>query len=204
MNTIEPDFNDLDDIDVFENISFDSKKLLEGIESDPYITVGEARRMSRLTIEKSQFPAFRKALSAAEQYCAVSDENYDEDYKDTDESESDEIADTDNSERELSAEDIAIFHTKPSKSGKASKKSKQEKNEETPVSELDLFGIIDDIESNHLSDEAPVPDTPAFTTPAPIQYDPYNSTINGYDIDEITADIPTFDIKNSYKLEKHN
>ncbi len=182
MNNSDSNFDQFDEL--IATIRFEPDKLREGIENDPYITVGEARRMSRLTIEKNQFPAFQKALSMIEE-------------QQEDES-PEEIADDD------VFPDVPQNVTMPSAvSRKPAKKAEQtdDDEEESPINELELFDMIDNIESSRAQHSAPSPDFSQALPQEAELYDPYNTKLNNYDIDELLSDIPTFELDSGYRLE---
>lgn len=184
-----------------EKISFDPKRLLEGLTREQYVTVGEARRMSRSAVDKTQFPAFRKVMNAADRFISEPEDNEIEDEP----------------QNEFRSPNMPIPETEPElfrppkPVKKVADKSEKEQNgkqdedeeEEKPLETEDLFDMIDGMENRR----HPRKFNPKFRNRAPIsafRYDPYNTEFNDYDIEELTADIPTIEINNGYQLEDNS
>lgn len=196
-----------------DTLKKNSEKLINAITDDKFITVGEARRMSRLSIDISQFPAIQKVFDViadsdilSSEPIAIDPDEYDstdpEDEEQTSASEDSEDS-MENCESVKTPEKAKrIRRKKKSLTEKLSENTTEDTtNENTVVCADELFGMIDDITQNDMRKKA----APAVHTPAPeqnVEFDPYNRKMNDYDMDELTEDIPTFDIDSGYKL--HN
>lgn len=187
-----------------------SEKLINAIADEKFITVGEARRMSRLSVDISQFPAIQKVFDVIAESNILASETIENEYEDEDESDMD-FSDNANVQEVQTAD---ISHPSPTQKQKRIRRKKKklienlsENSPDTEIDEIsevcadDLFGMINNIEKNNVrKDNEPLPQTPLVEQH--FEFDPYNRKMNDYDMDELTEDIPTFDIDSGYKL--HN
>lgn len=194
------------ELEYVNSLKKNSEKLINAIADDKFITVGEARRMSRLSIDISQFPAIQKVFDVIADSNILSSnsiENEDEmaeDFEDYDDISEDNMPDENQTTTAQKQKRIKRRQKKLNENLSKNSSGKYT-DEDSAVCADDLFGMINDIAKNNvIKNTEPAPQRPSVEQT--VNFDPYNREMNDYDIDELTEDIPTFDIDSGYKL--HN